>query len=200
MRFVRHRARSQLSSNTSPREVSLTQGNPFKLNGNVLIAYPENNALLQRNAEFLSEYIRQSTGYAPKTKAIAAGEQVKNAITLGLDPDIANKEGYVLTTTPEGISINGQTENGVFYGIQTLRKSIPAEAKGATILIPAGEIKDEPRFSYRGMHLDVGRHFFPIEFIKRVYRFTGTAQYEYFPLASDGRPGAGVLRLRNIRN
>lgn len=150
-----------------PQEVSLTQGNPFNLNGNVLIAYPENNALLQRNAEFLSEYIRQSTDYAPKTKAIAAGEQVANAITLGLDPGIANKEGYVLTTTPEGISINGQTENGVFYGIQTLRKSIPAEAKGATILIPAGEIKDEPRFPYRGMHLDVGRHFFPIEFIKK---------------------------------
>ena len=150
-----------------PQEVSLTQENPFKLNENVLIAYPENNALLQRNAEFLSEYIQQATNYAPKTKAIAAGEQVKNAIVLGLDPSIANKEGYVLTTTPEGININGQTENGVFYGIQTLRKSIPAEAKEATILIPAGEIKDEPRFSYRGMHLDVGRHFFPKEFIKK---------------------------------
>ena len=150
-----------------PQEVSLTQENPFKLNENVLIAYPENNALLQRNAEFLSEYIQQATNYAPKTKAIAAGEQVKNAIVLGLDPGIANKEGYVLTTTPEGVSINGQTENGVFYGIQTLRKSIPAEAKGATILIPAGEIKDEPRFSYRGMHLDVGRHFFPKEFMKK---------------------------------
>ena len=150
-----------------PQEVSLTQENPFKLNENVLIAYPENNALLQRNAEFLSEYIQQATNYAPKTKAIAAGEQVKNAIVLGLDPSIANKEGYVLTTTPEGISINGQTVNGVFYGIQTLRKSIPAEAKGATVLIPAGEIKDEPRFSYRGMHLDVGRHFFPKEFMKK---------------------------------
>ena len=150
-----------------PQEVSLTQENPFKLNENVLIAYPENNALLQRNAEFLSEYIQQATNYAPKTKAIAAGEQVKNAIVLGLDPSIANKEGYVLTTTPEGININGQTENGVFYGIQTLRKSIPAEAKGATVLIPAGEIKDEPRFSYRGMHLDVGRHFFPKEFMKK---------------------------------
>ena len=150
-----------------PQEVSLTQENPFKLNENVLIAYPENNALLQRNAEFLSEYIQQATNYAPKTKAIAAGEQVKNAIVLGLDPSIANKEGYVLTTTPEGINLNGQTENGVFYGIQTLRKSIPAEAKEATILIPAGEIKDEPRFSYRGMHLDVGRHFFPKEFMKK---------------------------------
>lgn len=150
-----------------PQEVSLTQENPFKLNENVLIAYPENNALLQRNAEFLSEYIQQATNYAPKTKAIAAGEQVKNAIVLGLDPSIANKEGYVLTTPPEGININGQTENGVFYGIQTIRKSIPAEAKEATILIPAGEIKDEPRFSYRGMHLDVGRHFFPKEFMKK---------------------------------
>ncbi len=150
-----------------PQEVSLTQENPFKLNENVLIAYPENNALLQRNAEFLSEYIQQATNYAPKTKAIAAGEQVKNAIVLGLDPSIANKEGYVLTTTPEGINLNGQTENGVFYGIQTLRKSIPAEAKEATILIPAGEIKDEPRFSYRGTHLDVGRHFFPKEFMKK---------------------------------
>ena len=150
-----------------PQEVSLTQENPFKLNENVLIAYPENNALLQRNSEFLSEYIQQATNYAPKTKAIAAGEQVKNAIVLGLDPSIANKEGYVLTTTPEGININGQTENGVFYGIQTIRKSIPAEAKEATILIPAGEIKDEPRFSYRGMHLDVGRHFFPKEFMKK---------------------------------
>ena len=106
-----------------PQEVNLTQ-----------------ETLLQRNAEFLSEYIQQATNYAPKTKAIVAGEQVKNAIVLELDPGIANKEGYVLTTTPEGISINGQTENGVFYGIQTLRKSIPAETKGATILIPAGEI------------------------------------------------------------
>lgn len=149
-----------------PQEVNLTQEAPFKLSGSVLIAYPENNALLKRNAEFLSEYIRQSTGYAPKTKALADGEQVKNAISLGLDPGIANKEGYTLATTSEGIQINGQTENGVFYGIQTLRKSIPAEAEGADILLPAGTIKDEPRFPYRGMHLDVGRHFFPIEFIK----------------------------------
>ncbi len=149
-----------------PQEVNLTQEAPFKLSGSVLITYPENNALLKRNAEFLSEYIRQSTGYAPKTKALTEGEQVKNAISLRLDSGIANKEGYTVATTSEGVQIYGQTENGVFYGIQTLRKSIPAEAEGADILLPAGTIKDEPRFSYRGMHLDVGRHFFPIEFIK----------------------------------
>ena len=65
------------------------------------------------------------------------------------------------------MTLNGQTENGVFYGIQTLRKSIPSQTIASSILLPAGTIQDEPRFSYRGMHLDVGRHFFPIEFVKK---------------------------------
>lgn len=149
-----------------PQEVVLTQEKPFLLNKNVSITYPEGNLLLKRNAEFLSGYIRQATGYTPPVKGLKDGETAKHAINLGLDADIANKEGYVLTTTSEGILINGQTENGVFYGCQTLRKSIPAEAQGADILLPAGSIKDEPRFTYRGMHLDVCRHFFPLEFIK----------------------------------
>lgn len=149
-----------------PQEVVLTQEKPFLLNKNVSITYPESNLLLKRNAEFLSGYIRQATGYTPPVKGLKDGETAKHAINLGLDADIANKEGYVLTTTSEGIQINGQTENGVFYGCQTLRKSIPAEAQGADILLPAGSIKDEPHFTYRGMHLDVCRHFFPLEFIK----------------------------------
>lgn len=149
-----------------PQEVSLTQEKPFLLSKSVSITYPEGNALLKRNAEFLSGYIRQSTGYAPRVKALKEGETVKNAIGLGLDADIAGKEGYTLTTTSEGIRINGRTENGVFYGCQTLRKSIPAAAQGADISIPTGNIKDEPRFAYRGMHLDVCRHFFPLEFVK----------------------------------
>lgn len=149
-----------------PQEVVQTQEKPFLLNKNVSITYPEGNLLLKRNAEFLSGYIRQATGYTPPVKGLKDGETAKHAINLGLDADIANKEGYVLTTTSEGIQINGQTENGVFYGCQTLRKSIPAEAQGVDILLPAGSIKDEPRFTYRGMHLDVCRHFFPLEFIK----------------------------------
>jgi hexosaminidase len=150
-----------------PQEVNVTQEGTFRLDRNTLVTYPESNALLERNATFLSEYISQSTGYALKTKAAAEGGQVKNAIVLAINPGIANKEGYVLTTTAQGITIEGQTENGVFYGIQTLRKAIPAEARCANILLPLGTIKDEPRFSYRGMHLDVGRHFFPVEFIKK---------------------------------
>lgn len=149
-----------------PQEVNLTQDSPFKLTRSTIIAYPENNPLLKRNAEFLAEYIAQSTGYTLQTKAIKEGESATGCITLGLNSEITNPEGYKLSTSAEGIRIEGQTENGVFYGIQTLRKSIPAVAQRATLLLPAGEINDAPRFAYRGMMLDVGRHFFPVEFIK----------------------------------
>ena len=92
---------------------------------------------------------------------------MNNAITFGLNPTIENKEGYILKITSNGVTIDGKTEQGVFYGIQTLRKSIPAVSKAKTVQLPAGCIKDEPRFAYRGMHLDVCRHFFPVEFVKK---------------------------------
>ena len=148
------------------QELNLTQEAPFTLTSRTSILYPEGNDLLKRNAEFLSEYINQSTGYTLPVKSFKEGETAKRAIVLTLDPQVAEEEGYRINTSAEGINISGKTANGVFYGIQTLRKSIPAQAQGADILLPAGEIKDAPRFAYRGMMLDVGRHFFPVEFVK----------------------------------
>ena len=88
-------------------------------------------------------------------------------IHLSVDKSISNPEGYRLTVTPEGIEIAGASEAGVFYGVQTLRKSIPAVAEGMNIELPAVTINDYPRFAYRGMHLDVSRHFFPADSIKK---------------------------------
>ena len=150
-----------------PQEVSLTQEAPFCLKKSTPIAYPEGNTLLQRNAEFLSEYIEQATGYAPQVKAFAPdSEPAKGSIVLNIDDDIENAEGYTLTVDADGVEIEGQTPNGVFYGVQTLRKSIPMGTGATDILLPAGTVKDEPRFGYRGFMLDVSRHFFPVEFIK----------------------------------
>ena len=150
-----------------PQEVSLNAEAPFRLNRNTLIAYPEGNDLLKRNAEFLAEYIGQATGFVLPTQGLAEGkEPAKHSIVLGLSADIANKEGYVLDVQADNVFLNGQTPNGVFYGIQTLRKAIPAQTTATDILLPAGVINDEPRFPYRGLHLDVSRHFFPLEFIK----------------------------------
>ena len=71
-----------------------------------------------------------------------------------------------MKVTSDQVVISGPTEAGVFYGIQTLRKSIPV-AQGVDIALPAVEINDYPRFSYRGAHLDVSRHFFPVDSVKR---------------------------------
>lgn len=151
-----------------PQEVNLVSNEkPFILNTGTLITYPQNNLLLKKNAEFLSEYLQEALGYTLEVKTVTSGTKVNNAIALGLNPNIENKEGYILNITSDGVKIDGKTEQGVFYGIQTLRKSIPAKTRVTTVLLPSGCIKDEPRFSYRGMHLDVCRHFFPIEFVKK---------------------------------
>lgn len=151
-----------------PREVCVNpQEKPFRLDESISIAYPADHELLERNAAFLAEYVQQSTGKALPLKPLAEGENCAKTITLRLDPSVAKPEGYRLTCNAEGIQISGLTEMGIFYGIQTLRKAIPATAQGATILIPAGEVNDAPRFGYRGMHLDVCRHFFPLEFVKK---------------------------------
>jgi len=149
-----------------PQEISLTQQKPFILNENVSITYPNGDELLKRNANFLSEYIKETTGLDLKVES-AKKNTLSNAIILSLDKDILNKEGYVLTVTSQNVQIKGGTANGIFYGIQTLRKAIPVvTANMSEIELPTVKIKDEPRFGYRGMHLDVGRHFFPVEFIK----------------------------------
>lgn len=73
-------------------------------------------------------------------------------------------EGYELTAAPAGVTIRGGGPAGVFYGLQTLRQLLPTDGSGR---IPTVTIRDAPRFSYRGMHLDVGRHLFPVAFVKR---------------------------------
>jgi len=93
-------------------------------------------------------------------------------IVLKLDPSISNAEGYALTIAFDKITIAGSTSKGVFYGIQTLSQLIPLEGNpeagaNAEFLIPAATIADSPKFVYRGMHLDVARHFFPVSFVKK---------------------------------
>jgi hexosaminidase len=73
-------------------------------------------------------------------------------------------ESYRLLVSPRGVELRGEGSPGVFYGLQTLEQLVVGPNPWT---IPAVEIEDTPRFPYRGMHLDVGRHFFPVPFIKR---------------------------------
>lgn len=95
----------------------------------------------------------------------------KNTLHLVLSQEVMEEEGYLLDISPEKIIIKGKTPNGIFYGYQTLKQLMPVEVfkKGgniASLTIPCVKIKDSPRFSYRGVHLDVGRHFFSVEEVK----------------------------------
>ncbi len=149
-----------------PQEVTLQQAAPFRLDGKTVITYTAGNEMLRRDAEFLADYVREATGHQLTTRE-ATDRDTNGCIALALDASVTNPEGYVLTTTPQSIRIVGSTPQGVFYGVQTLRKAIPATVDGGVVTLPAGEVKDEPRFPYRGMHLDVCRHFFPLDFIKK---------------------------------
>ena len=82
-------------------------------------------------------------------------------------------EGYRLEATTKGVTIRAATPHGVFHGMQTLRQLLPvdvyrqATVAGVTWRVPAVVIEDTPRFSWRGAHLDVSRHFMPKEFVKK---------------------------------
>ena len=145
-----------------PHEIVAAHGSPFVLKSGVKILYPEGNAQMQRNAELLAEYLKTATG---KDFAVEAGTEGKNAIVLALGVDNKNPEAYELKVAGEGVTVKGATEAGVFYGIQTLRKSLPV-AVGANISLPAVDIKDAPRFAYRGAHFDTSRHFFTVDEVK----------------------------------
>jgi len=85
--------------------------------------------------------------------------------TLTLDPRApAGDESYALEISPERVDLRARDVRGLFYGVQTVRQLRAASGGGR---IPAARIEDAPRFRYRGLHLDVGRHFFPVEFIKK---------------------------------
>ena len=123
---------------------------------------------LEKEGQFLADILSAAAG-----QSIAFSSEVtKGNIILKLDAAIENEEGYELDVKYNEIVISGKTSKGVFYGIQTLRQLIPATAKEDVvtlkkITIPAVTIKDNPRYQYRGMHLDVARHFSPVDFVKK---------------------------------
>src|SRR5690606_25158364 len=78
------------------------------------------------------------------------------------------------------IKISASTEEGFFYGVQTLLQLIPVQAKGERFVIPAVAISDYPRFDYRGMHLDVSRHFFDIKFVKKYIDYLAMHKMNFF--------------------
>jgi hexosaminidase len=142
-----------------PSNIKYDEGN-FILNSSKGITY---DAEFEISAKFLKSYIENGSGIQL---------QQNNSIQFIQDKNIINPEGYKLEINPEQIKIISNSVKGAFYAVQTLRQLMPETFENSTfkeesVAIHCQTITDEPRFSYRGMHLDVARHFFSIEFIKK---------------------------------
>ena len=103
---------------------------------------------------------------------VISAETATNTIHLHANEANSTDESYTLRVTPEQINISAAGPAGVFYGIQTLRQLLPpsverGKGKGESWEVPCVTIEDAPRFGWRGLHLDVGRHFYPVDFIKK---------------------------------
>ena len=145
-----------------PQRIEMQRGDPFVLDGDVQILVGEG---LQQEASFLQVYLKELNGLS---LPIAQKRQKKvNYIELTLSPKVTEPEGYVLTVNKKGITIAGESAAGVFYGIQTLRKSLFADSIVYSQNLPAVRITDAPRFPWRGMHLDCSRHFWSVDFVKK---------------------------------
>lgn len=146
-----------------PQSIEMTSGKPFVLNDEVRIYY-QGGTEMERNAEFLASYINEQTGL--RLPVLEQENRGMRSISLRLNERLAlqSEEGFQITVSSGTVLVEAKTAAGVFYGIQLLRKSIPLEEE--TVELPAAKITDEPQYGYRGMHLDCGRHFFSINFIK----------------------------------
>ena len=140
-----------------PQSIAMQKGEPFILEAGVEILAP---ADLQQEAEFLRQYLKEAT-WNDLPIVMKRAKKVRY-IELAVSPNVKDTEGYILTVNQKGVSIQGGSAAGVFYGIQTLRKAV----KEGPIMNPV-VIIDAPRFAWRGMHLDCSRHFFSTDFVKK---------------------------------
>ena len=159
-----------------PQQLEIKKGN-FKITENSSVFFEGEFTIA---GEFLVNYIQNGSSFLMKnTSEETATIAIKKDSTLPL-------ESYTLSVSDSGIIIKAKDASGAFYAIQTLRQLMPIsleKQKGfqeKEFYISKVYIKDAPRFKYRGMHLDVGRHFFSKEFVKEYIANLAMLKMNYF--------------------
>jgi hexosaminidase len=165
-----------------PEPVSIKQigKGQFTITKNTVIAVRDQEDM--KAANFLNDYLHEVYGI----KLDIDRKEGKDYIRLETKKFIQapDKDAYDLTVTRNGVAISGDTYNGTFYGVQTLIQMLPTvkptSKTNFRFQIPFIAINDYPRFNYRGMHLDVGRHFFPVSFVKKYIDYIALHKMNYF--------------------
>ena len=148
-----------------PTSILTSTGN-FMISSNTKIVVPKEKPELESIGNLLSLYMKEVS--AEGVPVVAADRNTSQGnIHLSLKGDASlGDEGYELSITPDSVRVSARHPAGLFYGTQTLRQLLPVASSG-TVSLPALSIRDTPRFEWRGAMLDVARHFFGVEDVKR---------------------------------
>ncbi|MCD6115672.1 family 20 glycosylhydrolase [bacterium] len=178
---------SLLSIVPVPKSIKILSGK-FIISDKFKIMSESDDPGVKYVSDFLENYI--SRARSAKVPVMGSEEEKENTLILRINKQEEKSlgaEGYELKITPGKIIIRANKPAGLFYGVQTILQLLPAEIwslntskKIGTMELPCIIIKDAPRYKYRGMHLDVGRHFFPVSFIKRYIDYIAMHKMNVF--------------------
>ncbi len=160
-----------------PQPVSLSvKDGHFIIDRNTSITFNTKEKDLPHAVNFFNAFIKNISGFSlplnvKKNKSIFL--EIKKTANIG-------DEGYLLSVSPNSIKIIANKKEGIVYGMQSLFQTLPQIRTNAVLEIPCMEITDYPRFKYRGMHLDVSRHFFSPEMVKEYINLMGAYKFNTF--------------------
>ncbi len=168
---------AQQQVNIIPQPVSVEQlSGSFSLSTNTVIEYDIHNKDLQVVAKFFNQQLRNATGFVLPVNA-RGGTVIRLSIK---NLKVIGDEGYKVEVTSKKVTIQANSKAGIINGVQSLIQMLPVNSTKTTLEIPNIQITDYPRFKYRGMHLDVGRHFYPVSFIKKYIDFLSAYKFNFF--------------------
>ncbi|POY38524.1 beta-N-acetylglucosaminidase [Solitalea longa] len=154
----------------------------FVINASTKIVLNNKDEQLKKAVDFLVGLVKNSTGYQLEL----GGNVPKNALVFTLDPGMKNEEEYRISISKSIVDVRAKTAAGIFRAVQTLRQLLPPQIEEKQQVssvkwsIPCAVIQDVPRFDYRGVHLDVCRHTFPVEFIKKYIDLLALFKFNTF--------------------
>ncbi|MEO7120460.1 MAG: beta-N-acetylhexosaminidase [Ginsengibacter sp.] len=173
---------AQTNINVIPKPVEIVQKSGyFNFDHSTVILA---NAPAKHDADMLNFYLKKLYGFTLSIKNISNIANVKNAVILTLiKTGTRKKDEYNITVGANKINISGATNEALFYGIQTVLQLLPADKDSINnhhFQVPQIAIDDYPRFQYRGMHLDVGRHFFGVAEVKKYIDYLAFQKFNTF--------------------
>jgi hexosaminidase len=165
---------SKINIIPQPSYINELPGN-FEMTNQTVIVYK--NAAQKKIAAYLADYLHRF--YRLKIETKFGSKSLPNTILLlPMAREGTTSESYLLDIKQKSIVLSG-SDRGIFYGVQSILQLLPG-ARDSTISLPCALIKDTPRFAYRGMMLDCGRHFFDVSFVKRFIDLLGLHKMNTF--------------------